>query len=232
MTRTMFDDLYPLRIPAPQPAGVLIGAYVGHSGNPQSYQQAVDRFPGHQIVSIAAKSHWDAQILDVESGAVEPGDYTTINTWCVRQRDRGVKPTIYANESTWPALFPHIIGAVNWWAANWSNGPFIPHGAVGIQYGSVGASDVSIMLDYIEGIDMSSPSDFWAYPINVPGGTPDTQPAYSIQSSMAQQVSALATANAVTQGKLDDIIKLLSTPGGDGLQSGDTVSLVRVPPTT
>lgn len=150
--RVMLDSLDPNDIPA-QPVGVLIAAYLGHASNPQSYAQAVARFPGHQIVSIASHNAVDAQVLDVEHLAVEPTDYPTINNWCVRQRARGVKPTIYCNESTWPTVLPHIVGSVNWWAANWSNGPAIPPNAVGVQYTGVPGYDISILQDFIDGID-------------------------------------------------------------------------------
>lgn len=154
MTRVMLDTLDPDRIPLPQPPRVLIGAYVGHSDNPDSYTQALARFPDHQVVSIAARTHHDAQILDIEHGAVEPNDTATINDWCRRQRARGVTPTLYVNEATWPTVAGRVVGSRNWWAANWSKGPVIPPGAVGVQYGGVpGAFDTSILLDYIPGID-------------------------------------------------------------------------------
>lgn len=153
MTRIMLDALYPLSIPSPQPAGVLIAAYVGHNENPASYTQAMARFPGHQVVSIAAKTHHDAQILDIEHGAVEPNDTATINDWCMRQRARGVTPTLYASESDWLGISGRVVGSRNWWAANWSNGPTIPPSAVGIQYVHLPGYDMSVMLNYIPGVD-------------------------------------------------------------------------------
>ena len=160
MTRRMLDALFPNDIPlAAALPGNLIAAYLGHASNPQSYAQAVARFPGHQIVSIASTNAVDAQILDVERGAVDPSDFTTMNTWCARQRARGVTPTIYCNVSTWPGVYPHIVGPVNWWAANWNNGPVIPSNSVGVQYSGQPGFDISVLIDYIAGIDTGdSPS--------------------------------------------------------------------------
>lgn len=181
----MLDALFPTLIPleAILP-GDLIAAYVGHSSNPESFDQAVQEFgSSHQVVSIAAKTHHDAQILDVEHGAVEPTDYPTMNAWCVRQRARGVFPTIYANSSTWPTVKPHIVGAVNWWAANWSHGPTIPAGAVGVQYTGHAGYDISVMNDFIAGIDSGDAPSGGGTPIPTPTPIPvpeDTDMSFRI----------------------------------------------------
>lgn len=154
--RTMLDALYPNNIPVPQPAGTIIAAYLGHASNPQSYAQAVARFPGHQVVSIASHNAVDAQILDIENGAVDPTDYTTINAWDARQLARGVHPTHYCNTSTYPTIVPHLLVLSNWWAAKWGGGATVPAGAVGVQYDGAPGFDISTMFDHIPGIDSES----------------------------------------------------------------------------
>lgn len=212
MTRYLIDDLYPDRISLDTPVTTLIGAYVGHAGNPSSFIQADARFPRHQIVSIASHNAVDAQILDIENGAVDPGDWPTQRAWCIRQFARGVHPTIYVNTSTWPLIDPSVRALANWWAANWSGGPNIPAGAVGVQYGSVGVSDLSIMHDYIEGIDMSQPSDAQieadvaATPITWAGGT---QPLNTILNSLL----TIAEANATKLDQITAAVAKLTTPG-------------------
>jgi hypothetical protein len=158
--RRMLDALYPDDIPLSYVLPTdLIAGYLGHASNPQSYQQAVDRFPNNQIVSIASHNAVDAQILDIENGAVDPGDYTTINTWNSRQLARGVYPSNYCNESTWPLVYPHLTMRPNWWAADWNKGPVLPgapYPASGVQYTGLPGFDISTMLDFIEGIDTVS----------------------------------------------------------------------------
>ena len=155
--RRMLDALYPDDIPLSVVLPTdLIAAYLGHASNPESYNQACARFPHNQIVSIASHNAVDAQILDIENGAVEPTDYTTINDWNGRQLARGVYPTNYCNTSTWPLISPHISHAPNWWAANWEHGPIIPANGSGVQYDGQPGYDISVMLDYIEGIDTVS----------------------------------------------------------------------------
>ena len=49
--RTMWDALYPDRIPQGIPTDILIATYVHHPSNPTAYDQACKRFPLNQIVS-------------------------------------------------------------------------------------------------------------------------------------------------------------------------------------
>lgn len=148
---TMLDCLNPLtQTPAAIPTDYIVAAYLGHAGNPQSYQQAVDKFPLNRIVSIASHNAVDADILDIEGGAVDPGDKATILDWCARQRNRLINPTVYVNTSTWPQIRAYFNADTMpmWWAANWSHGPNLPPGSSGIQYGSIPqGADVSLMLD-------------------------------------------------------------------------------------
>lgn len=218
MTRMMLDSLYPLNIPVPQPAGTLIAAYLGHNANPDSYAQAVARFPGHQVVSIAAHNAVDAQVLDIESGAVDPGDYATINTWCAKQRTRGVKPTLYMNTATKPGVSPHVVGPWNWWAANWSGGPNIPPGAIGVQYDGKPGYDISIMLDYIEGIDPTGDQPAGGGTVEDGDMTPEEhQWLADIRGGMAGQntVTLPAILTAVNAIPADVTAALPSAAGGD-----------------
>lgn len=234
MTRVMLDALYPHRIPVPQAPGVMIAAYVGHASNPQSLTEAIARFPGHEIVSIASYNAVNAQVLDVENGAVDPADRGTQRDWCGRQWARGVKPSVYVNTSTFPQVQSNLVGIeFNWWAANWSHGPNIPtvNGvrACGCQWDGTAGYDQSIMDDYIEGIDAvdaPSVSDIWADAIPVPtiwnpngatvGGVnypPGSMPAWWVM----QQVLSISTASLVKAGTQTPInlADLETSVGGD-----------------
>lgn len=237
MTRYLLDSLHPDEIPLDAYPGAMIAGYLGHASNPQSYLQAVQRFPGREIVSIASHNAVNAQILDVETGAVDPMDFPTINDWCARQLARGVYPTIYCNTSTWPHVLPHIDVPVNWWAANWSNGPHIPAGAVGVQYGGEPGYDVSIMNDSIKGIDaVSAPSvsDIWNDAIPVPTQWAPSQqtiggivypagymPAWWVLSQCLSVVTASLCNESVKPQRLDSI-----SGGGGGISPAQMTTLL------
>lgn len=159
MARPGYDALFPNRIPLTIEADAVILAYVGHSVNLDSYAQALARFPDHLVVPIAAHNAVDATVLDIESGAVDPGDRATILTWRDRQVARGITPTFYCNASTYPIIRPYFTTQPQWWAAKWDTPPNlnIPGNAVGIQYGGSadGGYDLSMFNDYIEGFDMA-----------------------------------------------------------------------------
>lgn len=190
MTVIMRDALNPAGIPGDTPTTTIIAAYEGHDQNPQSYQQAVDRFPGHRIVSIAAHNAVDAQILDVESGATDPHDFATINGWLARQLTRGVTPSIYCNTSTWPSVLPGLTHPAQWWAANWEHGPTIPAGAAGVQYLHPAGYDESIMSDaWVQHLSLAVP---------IPQPTPVNSSALTYVVKVGDTLSAIAAAHGVT----------------------------------
>lgn len=222
MTRAMYDALWPNNIPASTPTDVLIAAYLGHADNPQSYAQAVARFPNHQIVSIASHNAVDAQVLDIENGAVDPTDYATINNWDARQLARGVYPTHYCNTSTYPSIRPHLLVPSNWWAAKWGAGPNIPAGAVGVQYTGVTGYDISVMDDFIEGIDMALiPADepiIAAGALSrtvVPSGSTQPEPVDLWLVDGRNLILEALAAQAVTLAQLQVQVAAL-TPGAPG----------------
>ena len=150
--RTMWDALYPDRIPQGIPTDILIATYV----------QACKRFPLNQIVSISSDGVANTQILDVERGAVDPSDRTTIVNWANRQ----AHPIIYCTRSNWNLVRSYFPASETpqWWESLWDGQETITPGSVGHQYvGSsnaipAGAYDSSVMLDFIKGIDVTQPS--------------------------------------------------------------------------
>lgn len=135
-TLVMYDTLDPDRIPIGIDSSIIIAAYKGHSGNPQSYAQAVARFPGHRVVSITTKAlDPTADILDVEPEAEEPSDHAGIQRWIETQRARNRIGTLYCNTSTKPGVFSRITGTAPWWwEANWNGPRAITPGAAGLQF--------------------------------------------------------------------------------------------------
>lgn len=194
MTRVMWDALYPDSIGATPTADVLIAAYLGHASNPESFAQAVVKYPGHQIVSIASHNAVDAQILDVENGAVDPGDFATINGWLARQLGRSVTPTIYCNTSTWPRVLPGLTHPAQWWAANWDDGPTIPTGAAGVQYAHPATYDVSVMSN--AWVALLTPAD----PPAPPQPSPAAPPTYTVAAG--DTLTAIGARFGVTVGQL------------------------------
>lgn len=150
----MIDALNVDNIPATTPTSTLLASYVDHfEYDPVPFVQLQQRFPHHRCVSIAAHGG-DAQICDVESGAMTAAE---VPAWLTRQRARGVTPMCYATVDNWVAVVVACgrAGVIQplWWAANWSGGQDIPVGAVARQYAANGRWDTSLLLDHIPGFD-------------------------------------------------------------------------------
>jgi hypothetical protein len=83
-------------------------------------------------------------VCDVENGDLTPEQAPD---WVYRQRARGIIPSVYCNQSTWPAVKAAFtarnIPQPYYWIANYSNGPLIPTGASAIQYQNNPGYDVS-----------------------------------------------------------------------------------------
>lgn len=150
----MIDALNVHNIPEHTPTSTLLASYVDYIGaNPEPFIELQKLFPHHRLVSIATHGA-DAQMCDVESGAMEAQD---VPLWTMRQRRRGIEPWCYATESNWVNVVSWCairgVRAPLWWAANWSGGQDIPAGAVGRQYASTNLYDSNVLLDLIPGFD-------------------------------------------------------------------------------
>lgn len=135
----MIDALDPNAIPAGTTCDGIAG-YIDHDVNPQSYEQAVSRFPGAVHVKISVRSTVGADVLDVEPGTGQtPQDAVA---WVVASRKAGIDPTVYCNQHDpawgWPACAAAFAAAgvpePHWWVANYDGDPMIPTGAVAKQW--------------------------------------------------------------------------------------------------
>lgn len=154
MTRSMFDGITPVSVPA---GAAAVAGYVG--GNWPSYSALVAKYPGALHVSIAVNSGEDARVLDVEQGDATPDQAPG---WAARQRAKGNPyPVIYCNTSTWPevraAFAAQGVPEPLYWVAAYvtdpAQVPAIPAGAIALQYYDFGGYDASVIADYWPGLD-------------------------------------------------------------------------------
>lgn len=133
---TMYDSTNPASIPA---GAELVAAYVDGFGG---YTAAVARFGAAKVVSISVGNN-NADVADVENGAMTPGD---LPGWIARQQARGIKrPVVYCNESTWPSVKSAVGGAdVSYWIAN-PGGSGVISGADAVQNVWEGSWDSSVV---------------------------------------------------------------------------------------
>ena len=149
--RTMYDSITPNRIPADAP---IVASYV--DGMWPNYPQLKGTHPNAIHVSIAVFPQDDAMVLDIESGDATPAQAPA---WVVRQRARGIEPTVYCNVSTYPAVRQAFMDAKvalpPWWAAKYTGQPFMQSGSVATQYqdNSPMGWDASLVADYWATID-------------------------------------------------------------------------------
>lgn len=158
--RYMLDALEPNRIPlASVNPKTLIATYVRHSGNPNAVAQAKARFPRNQLVTISSHGLDLTNILDVERGAIEPSDKADIQRWVAQKWAMKQPPILYCSESTIPQVqsyfTPQVMPA--FWEANWNGVPRISLGTIAHQYDGVPGYDISVLLDFIPGIDKADP---------------------------------------------------------------------------
>jgi len=144
---TMYDSVTPSAIPADAPivAGYQDGIYRWPTN-------AWLMFPKALHVGIVVKASSNAgQVLDVETGDALPSEAPG---WVTMRRAAGqIRPTVYMNASTWPAVRAAFVAAKvpepDYWVAKYDGNPALPPGAVAKQYlgypggGSPGAYDVS-----------------------------------------------------------------------------------------
>lgn len=138
MTLIMYDSTNPASIPA---SAALVASYVDGYGG---YTAAVARFGASKCVSVSVENN-DADVADVETGAMTPGD---LPGWIARQKARGVaRPGVYCNASTWASVKTAVGAAsVSYWIADWTGSPFTLTGADAVQYASEAEYDLSFVL--------------------------------------------------------------------------------------
>lgn len=115
-------------------------------------------FPNAAKVRIAVfASTNDGAVLDVETGDATPQQAPG---WCQMRRAAGQIPTIYCNESTWPAVVSAFTSAgvplPLWWEALYDDVAQLPANAIAKQYTDNPPSnpyDTSVVADYWPGVD-------------------------------------------------------------------------------
>lgn len=161
MTRVMYDAIRPTLIPDPAPAvvaGYVGGAWPSWHGyidtNGVSVPSVRTLFPRAVHVSVAVSPDLDAHVLDCERFDATP---VQCPAWAVRQRARGSVAYVYMNASTWPSVVAAFDAAhvpqPQYWVADYSSAPIIPPGAAGLQWRCTPGYDVSVVADYLPGID-------------------------------------------------------------------------------
>lgn len=156
MTRTMYDGVDASRLPA---NAQLVAGYVDGAYRWSDTDWA--RFPNAVKVRIAVFGTTnDGHVLDVELGNATPAQSVD---WVLMRRRAGADPTVYMNTATWPqvrsAFQARSVAEPHYWVAQYDGVASIPAGAIGKQYfndDSLGY-DLSIVADYLPGIDAPAP---------------------------------------------------------------------------
>lgn len=123
--------------------------YAGYlNGSWANFTQIKAAHPDAHVFDITVNHTTRATVADVETGDLTPasGVLWARDTMHDVPNDQLV---IYANTSTWPKVVAAFkaagVALPLWWAANYSNGPHIPAGAIGIQYAD-GPYDTSLIV--------------------------------------------------------------------------------------
>lgn len=155
--RTMYDAVTASNIPR---NAQMVAGYSDTIKIPQWTQADWNLFPNAVKVSIVKKasSNW-GHVLDVEVGDATPAQAPG---WVQARRVDGGDPTIYCNESTWPAVEQAFSNAgvarPHYWIAKYDGVASLPlawinRGAVAKQYNDPGPYDLSIVMDFWPGVD-------------------------------------------------------------------------------
>lgn len=154
MPRLGYDGITPASVPAG--AAVYLG-YV--NGTWPSFAAIKAQHPRKLYISISVNASGRAMCLDVENGDATPQQAPG---WVTAERAAGnANPIVYMNQSTWAVVKAEFV-AQNvamplFWVASYvtdpSKAPAIPAGAIGVQYYDYGGYDVSVLADYIPGVD-------------------------------------------------------------------------------
>ena len=150
--RTFYDSIDLMSLP-PYADG-----YMGYDDGRWPDADAIAaRFPGKTVIRITVfPSDNEGDMLDVESGDATPDQAPG---WVTRRRQAGHGgPLVYCSESLWETVRAafHSQGVPEpgyFVAAYPGEGPVIPAGAIGHQYADAGPYDVSVVVDYLPGID-------------------------------------------------------------------------------
>lgn len=154
MTRTGYDSISLDRLP---PDGDLYAGY--DDGNWPDAESIAQRFPGKTVIRVTVTANDDeGDCLDVENGDATPAQAPG---WVQRRRQAGHGgPLVYCSEASWSAVRQAFqaqgVPEPGYWVAAYpGEGPVVPAGAVGHQYGqgAGGTYDVSVFVDYLPGID-------------------------------------------------------------------------------
>lgn len=208
------------------------GFYAGYlNGSWANFTAMKTAHPTAHVFSITVNHTTRADIADVETGDLTPESAVL---WA-RDTMHDVpndELVIYANTSTWPKVVAAFktagVTLPLWWAANYSNGPHIPAGAIGIQYAD-GPYDTSLIVPALwpgvpEEPAVSTPTaaqnatavwhtDFIPAPPSAPDAktNPTWQPA-SYLTGTYDHVVALEAALAALTAKVSAVEAVTLTP--------------------
>jgi hypothetical protein len=159
--RTFFDTV--TTADYPRKTKNALAYYDGHYANIVAVHK---RFPKATVVTVTVLGTPGAHMADCETGDLSP---TQAAAWAHGEHSKGRTVTIYANESTMPAVKAAIDKTglrpsldVLLFLAKYDGDPTIPPGYVGKQYQSPDGTgrgfisahyDVSSVLDYWRGVD-------------------------------------------------------------------------------
>lgn len=136
----MYDSVNGPNIPA---NAAIVGGY--DDGNYAWPPEWWNLFPNAQHVHITVLGDPSSQVFDYETGNAEGA----MPNWATGKLASGQRPTVYCNSSTWQQAIDALSGVgvtqtqVDWWIANYSDGPTIPAGAEAIQYSDPGPYDLT-----------------------------------------------------------------------------------------
>jgi hypothetical protein len=148
--RLMYDSVSASTLPS---GCLLVAGYV--NGAYENVAEMEARFPHATVVPVTVTAAFDGgTVLDVETGDATPVEAPA---WVQMRRAAGVDPSVYCDESTWPAVQQSFAAAgvapPHYWIASYDNDPAIPAGAVAKQYASNDYYDTSSVAEYWPGVD-------------------------------------------------------------------------------
>lgn len=131
----------------------LLAAYINGIDTSHNYADACARFPSR--ISDIKTITVDGSLTEADICDCENGDYniTSAANWIHWRIQNGVRPTLYANRTTYPAVVASLNSAYNlgakdfdWWASTLDGTQNVP-GAVAVQYFDNGSVDFSIVWE-------------------------------------------------------------------------------------
>jgi hypothetical protein len=140
----MYDAVNASNIPK---SAQIVAGYV--DGRYANYGQIVSEFPSALHVSITVLGTAGARVADCETGDLTPAQAAA---WAHEEIRAGRRPTIYSNESSHGDIANALAAEglafqkdVDWWAAGYTNSPYLAPGSVATQWkgGMTAPYDVS-----------------------------------------------------------------------------------------